>query len=86
MGDQYCRRDIHRMEFQRGTTRIYACPICQVDTPHTVAGHHGSTYGIQCSHCRGGSLVNGSLLDVYQKRWEAELLEILEGLGELDDD
>lgn len=74
------------MELPRGTTRIYACPICQVDTPHTVAGHHGNTYGILCGHCRGGSLVSAETLTMYQARWEEELREILDGLGEFDDD
>lgn len=74
------------MELQRGSTRIYECPICQVDTPHTVAGSRGNTYGIVCGHCRGGSLVNGDVLDMYQTQWEAELREVLEGLGDIEDE
>lgn len=74
------------MELQRGTTRIYSCPICQVDTPHTIAGNHGNTYGILCGHCRGGSLVNLDMLNLYQAQWENELREVLHNLGDLDED
>lgn len=74
------------MELPRGTTRIFNCPICQVDTPHTVRGHHGTTYGIMCGHCRGGSLVSLEVLATYQAQWEDELREVFEGLGDLDDE
>lgn len=74
------------MELKRGTTRIYACPICKVNTPHTVAGCRGNTYGIKCAHCQSGSLVDGDLLDAYQARWEDELRELLQGLGDVDEE
>lgn len=74
------------MELERGSTKIYSCPICQVDTPHTVRGHHGATYAVACSNCTGGSLVHGDELRMYQVQWEEELREILESLGSADDE
>ena len=74
------------MELERGSTRIFNCPICQVDTPHTVAGCRDVTYAVICSNCSGGSLVPEDELRLYQAQWEEELREILETLGHADDE
>lgn len=74
------------MELERGSTRIYNCPICSVDTPHTIAGHRGFTYAVICSNCNGGSIVSGEALLSYQAQWEEELREILQSLGQADDE
>lgn len=74
------------MELERGSTRIYNCPMCQVDTPHTIAASRGVTYAVVCSNCASGSLVDGQSLQSYQAEWEEELRDILESLGRADDE
>lgn len=74
------------MDLQRGATRIYACPLCGIDTAHRVTGNRDTTYGIMCSHCGGGSIVDGYVLQRYQTEWEQTLREVLEDLGEYDDE
>lgn len=68
------------LEFEKGSTRIYRCPICQVDTPHSIRGQRGETYAVLCTNCEGGALVNEDDLRLYQLRWEEELREILDSL------
>lgn len=68
------------MELPRGATRVFSCSICQVDTPHTVAGHRGTTYGILCVNCRNGTIVNGDALVEYHERWQEDLRTMLQGL------
>lgn len=69
------------MHLELGGSRIYRCPFCGVDTPHTVQGRRRDTYGITCTHCNGGTLVGADELHLYQARWEEELRSILENLG-----
>ncbi|MGI6038099.1 MAG: hypothetical protein ACOYD6_07730 [Limnochordia bacterium] len=68
------------MDLERGTTRIYTCPICQIDTPHNICSHRGGVYGIVCSNCAGGAIVREEDLRLYQLRWEEELRQILDNL------
>ncbi len=70
------------MDFEVGSTRIYNCGICNVDTPHSIKGHIGETYGIICTNCSSGALVNELDLRIYQLKWEEELREILDSLVE----
>jgi len=79
------------MELERGSTRIYKCPVCGVDTPHIVRARRGSTYAVVCSNCESGALVDEDDLRLYQMRWEEELRQILDSLeqetidGDFDD-
>jgi len=69
--------------------RMYTCPICHASAPHFVKGKRGETWGLECSNCLCGSLVNERDLEHYELQWEEELREILEGLSkefETDDD
>lgn len=68
------------MDFEAGSTRIYNCPVCEVDTPHTVKGRRGDSYGIICSSCDSGAIVKELDLRLYQLKWEEELREILDSL------
>lgn len=68
------------MELERGSTRIYRCPVCQVDTPHTIRARRGMTYAVVCSNCESGALVCEDDLRLYQMRWEEELRQILDSL------
>lgn len=70
------------MEFEAGSTRIYNCPVCNVDTPHSIKARRGETYGILCTNCSSGSLVKELDLRLYQLKWEEELREILDSLVE----
>ncbi len=70
------------MDFEVGSTRIYSCPMCSVDTPHNVKAHKGEIYGIACTNCRSGALVKELDLRIYQLKWEEELREILDSLVE----
>lgn len=76
------------MDIEIGSTRIFNCPVCNVDTPHSLKAHRGETYGIICTNCNLGSLVSEIDLQVYQLKWEEELREILDNLVEqsLDSD
>ncbi|NLN26690.1 MAG: hypothetical protein GX161_00585 [Firmicutes bacterium] len=68
------------MELPRGATRVYCCAVCRVDTPHTVAGHRGNTYGILCANCRNGAIVHGETLIEYHEKWQEDLRAMLQGL------
>lgn len=70
------------MQFDLGVTRIFHCPTCEVDTPHTVKARKGDMYGIICTNCSGGALVSGLDLRIYQLKWEEELQNILNNLVE----
>lgn len=70
------------MQFDLGVTRIFHCPTCEVDTPHTVKARKGDMYGIICTNCSGGALVSGLDLRIYQLKWEEELQNILNSLVE----
>ena len=78
------------MDFEVGTTRIYNCSVCNVDTPHTVRANRGDFYGIVCTNCNSGAIVHELDLKIYQIKWEEELREILDNLVEqsfkFDDD
>ena len=74
------------MELERGSTRIYNCPMCQIDTPHTVVATRGTTHAAVCSNCSNGSLVDGQTLQSYQAEWEEELRDILESISGADDE
>ena len=78
------------MEFEIGVTRIFRCPMCNVDTPHSIKGHRGEMYGIVCTNCGSGAVVNEIDLRFYQLKWEEELQAILDSLIEqpegLDDE
>ena len=69
-------------QFDLGVTRIFHCPTCEVDTPHTVKARKGDMYGIICTNCSGGALVSGLDLRIYQLKWEEELQNILNSLVE----
>lgn len=69
------------MELERGATRIFSCPICQVDTPHTIRSRRGEVYAVVCTNCSSGSLVRADELRLFQARWEEELRQILDHLG-----
>ena len=58
------------MQFDIGATRIFHCPVCEVDTPHTVKAKKGDMYGIICTNCLGGAVVSGLDLRIYQLKWE----------------
>lgn len=79
------------MDFEIGTTRIYRCPVCGVDTPHSVKGKRGHMYGVLCTNCRCGSVVSDEDLDLYQLEWDEDLEAMLNRLldnpflGEDDD-
>ncbi|NLJ80627.1 MAG: hypothetical protein GX335_06360 [Firmicutes bacterium] len=68
------------MQFEVGTTRIFHCPACEVDTPHLVKARKGEMYGIVCTNCLGGAVVSELDLRVYQLKWEEELQAILDSL------
>lgn len=68
------------LEFDVGVTRIFRCPFCSVDTPHSVKGRRGNMYGIVCTNCRSGSVVSDVDLRIYQLKWEEELQAILDSL------
>ncbi len=68
------------MEFDVGVTRIFRCPVCGVDTPHSVKGKRGHMYGIICTNCRSGSVVSDVELRIYQLKWEEELQAILDSI------
>lgn len=68
------------MSFEIGITRIFHCPSCNVDTPHSVKARKGEMYGVICSNCLGGSLVSDLDLRIYQLKWEEELQAILDSL------
>lgn len=70
------------MDFEIGSTRIFSCPLCDVDTPHSIKGYHGETYGIECTNCNSGAIVNEVDLRIYQLKWEEELRNILDNLVE----
>ncbi len=70
------------MQFEIGTTRIFHCPFCEVDTPHTVKARRGVMYGIVCTNCSCGSMVCDLDLRIYQLKWEEELQTILDSLVE----
>lgn len=74
------------MELSRGATRVFECPSCQVDTPHTIAAQRGNTYGILCVNCRNGAIVNGDALIEYHEKWQEELRAMLQGLRGGDHD
>lgn len=76
------------MQFEIGTTRIFHCPFCDVDTPHTVKARRGAMYDIVCTNCRNGSMVSDLDLRIYQLKWEEELQTILDSLVDdsYDDD
>jgi transcription elongation factor Elf1 len=40
------------MPIDVGVTRIYHCPACNVDTPHTIKSSKGDMYGIICTNCQ----------------------------------
>jgi transcription elongation factor Elf1 len=65
---------------EQTTTRIFSCPMCGLDAPHSVAGELNEVIAIRCSNCGNGSLVRESDLDVYQLRWAEELREIIASL------
>ena len=70
------------MPIDVGITRIFHCPVCDVDTPHTVKSNKGDMYGIICTNCQGGSIVSALELRLYQLKWEEELQAILDSLVE----
>ena len=70
------------MEFEIGATRIFRCPMCRVDTPHSIKGHRGEMYGIVCTNCGSGAVVSEIDLRFYQLKWEEELQAILHSLIE----
>ncbi|NLM69818.1 MAG: hypothetical protein GX177_07415 [Firmicutes bacterium] len=78
------------MDLEIGSTRIFNCPVCSVDTPHSVRAHKGELYGIVCTNCSSGAIVHELDLRIYQLKWEEELREILDNLVEqslgFDDD
>lgn len=74
------------MELEPGTTRVYRCRLCGVDTPHRICHRKEDRYAIACTGCSGGALVAGEDLLLYQVQWEEELRGLLQRLAETDDD
>ncbi|HHX01842.1 MAG TPA: hypothetical protein GX739_04110 [Firmicutes bacterium] len=70
------------MDFEIGSTRIFNCPVCGVDTPHSIRAHKDVNYGIVCTNCNSGAIVHELDLRIYQLKWEEELREILDNLVE----
>lgn len=70
------------MDLEVGSTRIFNCTICNVDTPHSVKGNRRGVCGIVCTNCGSGAIINEVELRVYQLKWEEELREILDSLVE----
>lgn len=70
------------MDFEIGSTRIFHCPVCGVDTSHTIRAHKDVNYGIVCTNCSSGAIVHELDLRIYQLKWEEELREILDNLVE----
>jgi len=70
------------MDLEIGSTRIFNCPVCGVDTPHTIRAHRDANYGIVCTNCGSGAIVHELDLRIYQLKWEEELREILDNLVE----
>ncbi|HHY10886.1 MAG TPA: hypothetical protein GX528_10050 [Firmicutes bacterium] len=70
------------LQFDVGSTRIFHCPGCAVDTPHLVKARRGEMYGIVCTNCAGGAVVSDLDLRIYQLKWEEELQAILDSLLE----
>mgnify|MGYP001301198957 CR=1 FL=1 len=72
------------MDLDPGSTRIYRCALCGVDTPHRIRSRRGNRCAVVCTHCAGGALVGTDDLLLYQVRWEEELRQILAELAEND--
>ncbi len=70
------------MDLEKGSTRIFYCPVCNVDTPHNVRAKKEDIFGISCTNCDSGSIVNELDLRIYQLKWEEELQDILDSLVE----
>lgn len=68
------------MDLDENATRIFQCPICQVDTPHRVFGQRNGIHAALCLNCRSGALVRAEALRLAERRWEGELCEILSSL------
>jgi len=75
------RRKASPLEPEPGTTRIYRCPVCHVETPHAVLAQKAGRIALRCTNCENGSLVDQGELLLYQHRWESELREILDHLS-----
>ncbi len=65
---------------------MYRCGLCGVDAPIAFATAGKTDTPIACTNCRGGALVGGDDLLLYQVRWEEELRGLLQRLAETDDD
>lgn len=74
------------MDLEPGSTRVYHCALCGVDAPHQIRTRRADHYGIACTNCAGGAIVDGNDLFLYQARWEEELRQILAHLSETDDE
>lgn len=72
------------MDLDPGSTRIYPCALCGVDTPHRIRSRRGNRCAVVCTNCTGGALVGADELLLYQVRWEEELRQILAELAERD--
>lgn len=68
------------MDIEAGRTRIYSCPACHMDTPHSIRARRGEVCAVICSNCQTGSLVKSDELRLYQVKWEEELRQVLEHL------
>jgi predicted RNA-binding Zn-ribbon protein involved in translation (DUF1610 family) len=55
----------------------FSCPICGMETMHTVAGHRSQVYAMACTVCHNGSLVSDEQMRRCRERWEEELKEII---------
>lgn len=73
------------MDLERGSTRIYHCTVCNVDTPHSIRGRKRDLYGLMCTNCQCGALVTEGKLLRYQLQWEEELRSILDDLTDRED-
>ena len=65
-----------------GALRVFSCPMCGMDAPHTVTAERKDVFAVVCSNCRNGSLVTGEVLRQQQVDWEEELKEILHHLDQ----
>jgi formate-dependent nitrite reductase cytochrome c552 subunit len=67
---------------KRDATRVFSCPFCEADTPHTVRAQRDDMFAIVCNQCHMGSLVMGESLRLHHLQWEEELRQILNSLSD----
>lgn len=74
-------REGESVMLEQGSTRIFGCSRCRVDTPHTIKATRADMCAVVCSNCRTARLVSGSELHSYQDLWQAELMHLFDELS-----